>query len=148
MKALLVALVAALQLLSSGSHVAAASATSPNDSRCANLSLDFFPRHISPGQAMDYDFDLSNCGTTTERLTVRLAPTGPCRFIRPSKKTYLLEPGQGFTISILMIGPTCPGDYFLEGEVRIGSRALDHALASFRVRDRASADLEEVIGLE
>jgi hypothetical protein len=102
---------------------------------CADLSLGFFPSTVDPGQGMDYEFDLLNCGSIKERLTVRLQPQGPCPFLPPSRKTYVLEPGHGLQISALMIAPSCPGDYSLRGMVRFGERRLDKAVASFTVLD-------------
>jgi hypothetical protein len=134
LKAVLVATAMLFQLVASGSQVATASDSSGERSACASLSLAFYPRTVTPGQAMDYYFDLSNCGTVAERLTVRLDPTGPCRFLPRSKRSYVLEPNQGFAVSALMIGPSCPGDYLLRGDVEFGGRTLDRAVASFRVR--------------
>jgi hypothetical protein len=87
---------------------------------------------------MDYDFDLVNRGTITEQLTVRIVPKGPCPFLPPSRKSYLLKPGQGFAVSALMIAPSCPGEYFLRADVRLGDRLLDRAIVSFTVRDQSA----------
>jgi hypothetical protein len=100
---------------------------------CASLSLQFIPTVVLPKHTYDYNFDLVNCGSVTERLTVRLEPSGPCAFIPRSRETYVLEPGQGFSISRLMIAPPCPGDYRLRGMVAFRGRALDRDRASLRV---------------
>jgi hypothetical protein len=100
---------------------------------CASLSLQFIPTVVLPKHTYDYNFDLVNCGRVTERLTVRIEPSGPCRFIPPSNKSYVLEPGQGFGISSLMIAPPCPGEYRLRGRVTFRGRTLDRDAASLRV---------------
>jgi hypothetical protein len=101
---------------------------------CASLSLEFFPSVVQPEHTFDYNFDLVNCGSITERLVVRVAPSGPCPFIPRSKETYVLGPGQGFSISSLMIAPSCPGDYSLRGVVTFRGRRLDRDIAHLQVR--------------
>jgi hypothetical protein len=116
MKALLVAITFLLQV--GPASLASVAPGETHRSECASLSLAFFPDTVSPEHTYDYDFDLFNCGDVTERLVVRLFPAGPCEFIPRSRDVYVLEPGQGFIVSSLMIAPPCPGNYRLRGEVR------------------------------
>jgi hypothetical protein len=127
MKAVLVATAVLFQLT-------APATVAPADSEvCAALSLQFIPTVVQPEHTYDYNFDLVNCGSITERLTVRIDPSGPCRFIPRSSKTYTLEPGEGFGISSLMIAPPCPGEYRLRGVVLFQGRRLDRDTPSLRV---------------
>lgn len=133
MKALLVAMALLLQV-APASQVSAATVET-HRSECASLSLAFFPDTVLPEHTYDYDFDLFNCGDVTERLIVRLIPTGQCRFIPRSKEIFVLEPGHGINISSLMIAPSCPGQYRLRGEVRYQGQTLDRDQAVLTVED-------------
>jgi len=133
MKALVVAVALLLQV-APASPVTAASGEA-HGSECASLSLEFFPDTVLPEHTYDYEFDLFNCGDVTERLVVRLVPTGPCEFIPQSRTTYVLEPGHGINISSLMIAPSCPGEYRLRGVVRFEGRRLDKDQSLLTVTD-------------
>jgi hypothetical protein len=133
MKALFVAMTLLLQVAPAA--LASAATGETHRSECASLSLAFFPDTVLPEHTYDYDFDLFNCGDVTERLVVRLLPAGPCEFIPRSRDVYVLEPGQGFNVSSLMIAPSCPGKYRLRGQVRFRGRTLDRDQAVLRVKD-------------
>jgi hypothetical protein len=133
MKALVVAMTLLLQLAPASQASAAPGEASR--SPCASLSLAFFPDVVRAEHTYDYEFDLFNCGDVTERLVVRLLPTGPCEFIPRSRETYVLEPGHGINISSLMIAPSCPGEYRLRGVVRFLGRTLDRDHAVLTVVD-------------
>jgi hypothetical protein len=109
-----------------------------SDKPCARLELDFFPRRIEPGQAMDSGFGLANCATFTERLVVVLESTGPCPFLPSSRSVYVLMANRGFGSSGLGFGPSCSGVYRTKGTVSFRGRVLDRAHASFVVRHQAA----------
>jgi hypothetical protein len=100
---------------------------------CAKVTVDFFPRRVTAGQAMDMDFSLTNCSARTERLVVKLSPRGPCPFIPASRDVYTLGPGEGVGQSGLFLAPSCPGHYRLRARVKLGHRHLDKDRARFAV---------------
>jgi hypothetical protein len=125
----LAALAASLVMIGAGGVAVAGRAPKP----CAKATVDFFPKRVTAGQAMDLDFSLTNCSARDERLLVKLSPKGPCPFMSPSRQWYDLGPGDGVGQSGLFTAPDCPGHYRLKVQVKLGHRHLDRVRARFTV---------------